>query len=138
MKRTILSLGGTIPILVSLASAACAGSFPVPAQHMADAEAARRSAIELGASNQPDAQLHLKLADEQIAKARTAIANGDNREADSLLIRARADSELALALAKEQASSAGAQRAAAKAAGEAGTTTITSTTVSTPAPGAAQ
>jgi hypothetical protein len=135
MKRTILSLWGAIPVL---ASAACAGSFPVPAQHMADAEAARRSAIELGASNQPDAQLHLKLADEQIAKARTAISNGDNREADSLLIRARADSELALALAREQASSLGAQRAAAKATGEAGTTTTTSTTVTTPIPGAAQ
>jgi hypothetical protein len=104
---------------------------------MADAEAARRSAIELGASSQPDAQLHLKLADEQMAKARTAIANGDNQQADSLLIRARADAELALALAKEQASRVALQGAAAKA-GEAGTTTTTSTTVTTPAPGVAQ
>jgi hypothetical protein len=90
---------------------ACGASFPVPTQRMADAESAHRSALELGAANQPAAELHVKLAEEQMAKARTLIADGDYKEATSLLIRAKADSELALALAREQAATAGVQRA---------------------------
>jgi hypothetical protein len=121
-----------IPVVFS---AACAASFPVPAQHMADAEAAHRSALELGAPAQPDAQLHVKLAEEQMAKAKTAIADGDNKAADSLLIRAKADSELALALAREQASSVAAQKAVAD---QTGSTTTTSTTVTTVNQGAAK
>jgi hypothetical protein len=70
---------------------------------MADAESAHRSALELGAAAQPAAELHVKLAEEEMAEAKAKIKDGDNREADSMLIRAKADSELALALAKEQA-----------------------------------
>ena len=70
---------------------------------MADAESAHRSALELGAANQPAAQLHVKLAEEQMTRAKSLMASGDNKEADSLLIRSKADSELALALAREQA-----------------------------------
>jgi hypothetical protein len=88
-------------ILPAALLVACA-SFPVPTQRMADAESAHRSAIELGASAQPAAELHVKLAEEQMAQAKIKINNGDNREADSLLIRSKADSELALALTREQ------------------------------------
>jgi hypothetical protein len=90
---------------------ACGASFPVPTQRMADAEAAHRSAIEVGAANQPAAQLHVKLAEEQMTKAKNLINDGDNKEADSLLVRSKADSELALALAREQGASVDAQRA---------------------------
>jgi hypothetical protein len=90
---------------------ACGASFPVPTQHMADAESAHRSAIELGAASQPDAELHVKLAEEQMAKAKPLLADGDNKEADSLLIRSKADSELALALAREQVARAALQAA---------------------------
>ena len=48
----------TFPLALSLA---CASELPVPAQHMADAESAHRSALELGAATQPAAQLHVKL-----------------------------------------------------------------------------
>ncbi|MGO8992140.1 MAG: DUF4398 domain-containing protein [Polyangiaceae bacterium] len=89
---------------------ACA-SFPVPTQRMADAESAHRSAIELGASAQPAAELHVKLAEEQLAQAKVKITDGDNKTADSLLIRSKADSELALALAKEQGANVDTQRA---------------------------
>jgi hypothetical protein len=44
----------------------------------------------------------VKLADEQIADARKLIAKGDNERATYVLVRARADAELALALAREQ------------------------------------
>lgn len=82
---------------------ACGSSFPEPKQPLADAEAAARSAREVGAENVPDARLHAKLADEQIAQAKTRIADGDNERATYLLLRGRADAELSLALAKEEA-----------------------------------
>jgi hypothetical protein len=107
-----------VPVALSLA---CASSFPVPTQRMADAESAHRSALELGAATQPTAQLHVKLAEEQMAKAKAAIANGENKEADSLLIRSKADSELAVALAREQGSNVDTQKAMEKS----NTTTVT-------------
>ena len=107
------SLSVCAPVLLGLVLA-CGASFPVPTQHMADAESAHRSAIELGAASQPDAELHVKLAEEQIAKAKTLLNDGDNKEADSLLIRSKADSELALALAREQAARAELQTAIAQ------------------------
>jgi hypothetical protein len=69
---------------------------------MADAESASRSAREVGADSQPAAKLQVKLADEQIAQAKTLVAAGDNERAGFVLLRARADAELALALAREQ------------------------------------
>lgn len=91
----------SIFVVPALLLAGCAATFPPPTQHLADAESAQRSARELGAANQPAAQLHLKLADEQMVLARKEMANGDNRSADFVLGRAKADAELALALARE-------------------------------------
>jgi hypothetical protein len=103
---------GSIWIAAPIAlSVACGASFPVPTQHMADAESAHRSALELGAANQPAAELHVKLAEEQMTKAKSLISDGDNKEADSLLIRSKADSELALALAREQSANVATQQA---------------------------
>lgn len=102
-----ISIWATVPAAFLLAC----GSFPVPTQRMADAESAHRSAIELGAATQPAAQLHVKLAEEQMAKAKSLINDGDNKGADSLLIRSKADSELALALAREQGSNVEVQKA---------------------------
>ena len=80
---------------------ACGGSVPAPTQRMADAQAAERTARELGANSVPAAQLSLKLAQEQIAEAKEAMADDENKRADSLLIRAKADAELALAQTRE-------------------------------------
>ena len=95
-KRFILLLAAT-PF-----AWACGASIPAPTQPMADAESASRSAREVGADNQPAAKLQVKLADDQIAEAKTLIANGENERASYVLLRARADAELALALAREQ------------------------------------
>lgn len=95
-KRFILLLAAT-PF-----AWACGASIPAPTQPMADAESASRSAREVGADNQPAAKLQVKLADEQIAEAKNLIANGENERASYVLLRARADAELALALAREQ------------------------------------
>ncbi len=91
------------PLFAALPLAlACAHSWPEPKQPMAEAESASRSAREVGADTQPAAKLRVTLADEQIAEAKAAIAKGDNERATYLLVRARADAELALALAHEQ------------------------------------
>ncbi len=92
-----------VPMMIGapLLWGACGASFPAPVQRMADAESAERSARELGANSEPRAQLSLKLADDQIAGAKLAMNDGDNERADSLLIRAKADAELALAQTRE-------------------------------------
>ena len=105
MKKTIVSV-----ILISCVWA-CGASVPVPTQRMADAESAERSARELGAATKSSAQLNLKLADEQIAQAKSAMKEGDNERAEYILIRARADAELALSLAREEDAKASATTA---------------------------
>jgi hypothetical protein len=89
----------------------CGGSYPVPTQALADTQSAERSAVELGAANQPEAQLHLQLAREQMAKATTAMRDGDNERADGLLRRAKSDAELAIALTRDQSAKTEAQKA---------------------------
>jgi hypothetical protein len=106
MKTRLVWAAAPVAFLV-----ACGASVPVPTQRMADAESAHRAALELGAATQPTAQLHVKLAEEQMTKAKRLISDGDNKGADSLLIRSKADSELALALAREQTSSVETQKA---------------------------
>jgi hypothetical protein len=105
-------------IIVTLAASwlaiGCAASMPVPTQQLADAEAAERSAAELGAANHPEAKLHLTLAHEQLTLADAAINSGDNVRADALVRRAKADAELAIALTREQSAKTGAQEAAAQ------------------------
>ncbi len=104
-----------ILILLTSCAFACAPAYATPTQRMADAQAAHRSAQEAGATEHPDALLHLKLAEEGIAKARTVLVSEENRRADFLLIRAKADAELALALTKEQAAKTAAREAASSA-----------------------
>jgi hypothetical protein len=97
MYRSILSLAITMPLL-----SACGASVPPPTERMANAESAERSAKELGANDVPAAALSLTLAHEQIASAKKAMDDGDNAAANGLLLRARADAELAIAEAREK------------------------------------
>ena len=96
MHKSILSLVIVVPFV-----SACGGSIPPPTQRMADAQSAERSARELGADNVPEARLSLTLAEEQISRGKTAMDDGNNEQADSLLKRAKADAELAIAQARE-------------------------------------
>ena len=106
MRHWILTLIATTPF-----AWACTASFPAPTQRMADAESAARSAREVGADAQPVARLEVKLADEQIVRAKALIVGGENRRADFMLMRARADAELALDLAREQNANLDTQKA---------------------------
>jgi hypothetical protein len=79
---------------------ACGGAA-IPQEQLTTAKAAISGAQVAGAPNEPKAELHLKLAKEQVAKAEALIADGDNEEAARLLDRALVDAELAFALASE-------------------------------------
>jgi hypothetical protein len=59
-----------------------------------------RAAEEVGASDISNASLYLQLAKEELVKAQTFAENGDKEEAESMLLRASADGELAVALSR--------------------------------------
>ena len=84
----------------ALLAGGCGGSFPTPSERLAQAESASRGAKELGADGEPNAALHLKMASDQIKQAKDLMEHGDNKRADALLVRAQADGELALQMAK--------------------------------------
>lgn len=85
---------------IGLMALACAGA-PQPTERLASAQAAVRAAKEVGADNVPQAQLHTKLAEEQVIQANKLIEDGENERAEMVLRRASADAELAVALARE-------------------------------------
>jgi hypothetical protein len=102
--KTIAWIGAASVVL-----AACASS-PVPADKLAQSQAAVRSAHEVGAEKVPPAALHLKVAREELDLARKLISDGDNKRAEYILSRAQADAETAIALAREAEARADAQR----------------------------
>jgi hypothetical protein len=102
--KTIALIGAA-----SVALGACASS-PVPADRLAKSQAAIRSAKELGAERIPPAALHLKVANDQLELGRKLLADGDNKRAEAVLMRAEADAEASIALAHENMARADAQR----------------------------
>jgi hypothetical protein len=94
--------------------AACA-SYPAPQQHMADSQASVRGAEEVGAASQPQAALNLKLAQEELARAKALMGDDKNEEADYMALRAKSDADLALALAREHVAETRAQQTEAQA-----------------------
>lgn len=74
----------------------------LPPDRVADPRAALRAASEMGAQSNPRASLHLKLAQDQVARADALQKNGKAAEASWMLLRADADAELALVLTKQE------------------------------------
>jgi hypothetical protein len=70
-----------------------------------------RAAEEVGAAKVPQASLHLQLAKEELQNAKALAANSEKERAVSMLSRAEADAELAVALSREDAERAEAQGA---------------------------
>jgi outer membrane protein TolC len=87
-------------VLGFAALAGCA-SHPPPTEHLAASIAEVRGAQTAGAEQLPLAELHVKLAEDQIAQARKMIERGENERADAMTIRAYNDAALALALTRE-------------------------------------
>ena len=107
----------TTPLVVALAAAcfaAACGSSAVPAERLTNTKAAIRAAEEMEARKTPRAALHLKLANDQVAKAERLIDDGENDRAKLYLDQAQADADLALGLAKEAKERSEAQQAEAK------------------------
>jgi hypothetical protein len=88
---------------------ACGGA-PKPEARLESSQAAIRGAEEVGAKDSPQAALHLQLAVEQREKAIQLIRNEENGRAERLLMRAEADAELAVALAREASARSEAQK----------------------------
>jgi Domain of unknown function (DUF4398) len=86
--------------IFAFALTACAGA-PPPKEHLATSMAAVKTAESAGASNEPEAAKHLKLAKDEIGQAQKMIAEEENEHADRMTMRASNDAELALALARE-------------------------------------
>jgi hypothetical protein len=109
MKRTIEH--GTIltGIIVTTALVAACASVPLRTE---TSTSGIRAAEEVGASEVPQAALHLQLAKEELAKAKRLAANGEDDMAASMLLRAEADAELAVLLSREDSEKAEAQAAA--------------------------
>jgi hypothetical protein len=78
----------------------CGGST-MPTEKLASTEASLRAAQEVGAEKVPKAELHMRLAKEELDAARKKSQDGNGEEAERLLDRARADADLALALSRE-------------------------------------
>ncbi|MET0343440.1 MAG: DUF4398 domain-containing protein [Polyangiales bacterium] len=95
---------------LALVAAGCAATQAPPTDQIASSLAAVRGAEEAGAAKVPQAALHLKLAEEQLERARET---DDRARAEALALRAGEDAELALALARAQQTDARLARAGA-------------------------
>jgi hypothetical protein len=96
-KRIILVPALTLTALIIMP--ACAGT---PLNTEASTSGIR-AAEEVGASEVPRAALHLQLAKEELEQAKKLDEKGDKERAASLLLRAEADAELAVALSRVSA-----------------------------------
>jgi hypothetical protein len=108
-----------IAIAAFLFQGACATTntgpvVAVPSLGAEDSAGAIRAAEEVGAAHSPEAALHLQLAKEQFEHARTLTSPEDRPMSARLLLRARADADLALALTREITSKLDAQAALEK------------------------
>ena len=95
-----------------MATAIAAGCASAPAPLRTEASTSGiRAAEEAGAANVPQASLHLQLAKEELELAKGLAAKGEKKKAASMLLRAEADAELAVALSRGDAEKAEARDA---------------------------
>lgn len=92
---------------------ACGGAA-VPEAQVVAAKSSVSAAEAVGAKEEPNAALHLKLAEDGIVEAEQLIEEGENERAKAVLERARSDADLAVALAKEAETRKAAQDAIRK------------------------
>jgi hypothetical protein len=98
LRVPMLALSG-----LALAALTACATVQAPTERLAQSQASLRAADELGATEDPQAALYLKLAREQIDAAKVIIDEKDDDQyarADALLERAAADAELAMELAR--------------------------------------
>jgi hypothetical protein len=124
-------------VVLAAAAMGCGSSVPPPNDQWAAAQADVGRAQGAGATNNPDAKLHLDLAVEDLQNAKKLI--GDNNErATTLTDLARVEAQLSLSEEKASAAEAAAQQAQGAVQHSGGTTVVpvpamngTSTTTTT-------
>jgi hypothetical protein len=89
-----------LAVVFALTIIGCASSTPVNKEA---STSAIRAAEESGAATVPSASLYLQLAKEQLEKAKKLAAEGEREQAESMLLRAQVDGELAVALSRGDA-----------------------------------
>lgn len=93
---TVLMTGS---ILLAIVLAGCGST---PEVNKEASTSAIRAAEESGASGVPSASLYLQLAKEELEKGKILAENGDKEQAESMLMRAQVDGELAVALSRSE------------------------------------
>ena len=79
------------------------GSYPKPTDAAFEGRSHDSRRARSGRRRVPAAALSVKLAQEEVQKAKQLMEDGDNKRAELILMRAQADAELALAQAREHA-----------------------------------
>ncbi len=90
-----------VTAIAFLFGSACASTSP-PSEKLETSAASIRAAEEVGATHSPDAALYLQLAKEEFGHASAMTDKNDRGRADRMLMRAQADAELSLALARNE------------------------------------
>ena len=90
--------------LLTVCVAACGGSALPPAK-VADTQSSISAAAAVGADQNPQAALHLKMARDQLKQAQGLIDDGKNDDARLVLDRADADAQVALMITRESQAS---------------------------------
>ena len=106
MKKAI-----SLIIIMVVGLALFSGCASAPTLRTEASTSGIRAAEEAGAAKVPQASLHLQLAKEELELARGLSAKGEKKEAASMLLRAEADAELAIALSHEDSEKLEAQAA---------------------------
>lgn len=101
-------------VLFALVLGGGCASAVAPTGSMENSLSNIRAAQEVGAPKVPRAQLHLQLAEEQTTHAKKLMADNEKERASFVTMRAEADGQLALALARQNVSSIAAKESAAK------------------------
>jgi len=96
-------------ISLSACAAACGGSTLPPA-NAANTQSSISAATAVGAEQNPQAALHLKMARDQLTQAQGLIDSGKNNEARLVLERADADAALAMIITREAEASSGVKK----------------------------
>lgn len=87
-------------VLTATTCVACA-STPVPADKYARARGAIQTAETMNVERMPNAATHLTLARQELDHAKDLLSKGENEQAGYVLLKAEADAEAAVSLARE-------------------------------------
>ena len=100
--RHVSKIGIMVFAVAVVATVITAGCASAPLRTEASTSGIR-AAEEVGAAKIPQASLHLQLAKEELELAKGLAAKGEKKKAASMLLRAEADAELAVALSRGDA-----------------------------------